>query len=109
MVEEKPDIKGEDKKDSLSNGKTIYDVGPGEIFWKNFLAGFGRGLGGAFVYIIFLLIATGLVVRFVLPQFAPIIDNFTNLSKSLESISKTKPGGNNIVPQNLDLQKIFGQ
>lgn len=102
-------IKSENKGDLVSKTRTIYDAGAGEIFWKNFLAGFGRGLGGVFVYIIFLLIIGALVYTFVLPKFMPLIIGYTNLLKSFGSISNTKPGSVNIIPKNLDLQKIFGQ
>ncbi len=34
------------KEESTPKTKTIYDAGYGEIFWKNFLAGLGNGLGG---------------------------------------------------------------
>ncbi len=102
-------IKSENKGDLVSKTKTIYEASLGEIFWKNFLAGFGRGLGGLFVYIIFLLIIGAIVYTFVLPKFMPLINGYTNLLKSFGSISNTKSGSVNIIPENLDLQKLFGQ
>ena len=95
--------------DLVSKTKTIYEAGAGEIFWKNFLAGFARGLGGVFVYLVFLLILSGVIYKFVWPQLMPMITTYSNLIKSFESISNTKSGINNIIPKNLDLQKLLGQ
>lgn len=39
----------------------------------------------------------------------PMITTYSNLIKSFESISNTKSGINNIIPKNLDLQKLLGQ
>lgn len=102
-------IKSENKTDLVSKTKTIYEAGAGEIFWKNFLAGFGRGLGGVFVYIIFLLIIGTIVYTFVLPKFMPLITSYTDLMKTFGSVSNTKSQLDNIVPGNLDIQKLFGQ
>lgn len=102
-------VKSEDRGDIVSKTKTLYDAGPLEIFWKNFLAGFGRGLGGIFVYLIFLFIIAGVFYNFVLPKFMPAITGYMNLFKSLESISNVKPGAGNIIPENLNIQKLLGQ
>ncbi len=98
-------IKSENKNDLISKTKTIYEAGAGEIFWKNFLAGFGRGLGGVFVYIIFLLIIGAIVYTFVLPKFMPLINGYTNLLKTFSPASNAKLGPG----VNLDLQKLLGQ
>lgn len=102
-------LKSEDKKDLISKTKTIYEAGAGEIFFKNFLAGFGRGLGGVFVYIIFLFIISLVIYNFVLPKFMPLITGYMNLLKSLESVSNIKSGGSNIIPENLDILKLLGK
>jgi len=94
-------VKSEDGGDRVSKTKTIYDAGAGEIIWKNFLAGFGRGLGGIFVYLIFLFIISGVFLNIVLPKLMPQITGYMNLFNSLGS-------GNNL-PKNMDLQKFFGQ
>lgn len=109
MIKEELVIKSEDKGDLVSKTKTIYEASAGEIFWKNFLAGFGRGLGGVFVYIIFLVIVWVVVLNFVLPKVMPSITNLMGLSKSLETISNVKSGGSNIVPENLDILKLLGK
>lgn len=102
-------LKSEDRKDLLSKNKTLYDAGAGEIFWKNFLAGFGRGLGGVFVYIFFLLIFGLVFYKVVLPKFMPAINNLMGLSESLKSVQNIKPGAVNLIPENLNLQKLLGQ
>lgn len=102
-------IKSENKNDLISKSKTIYEAGPGEIFWKNFLAGFSRGLGGVFVYIFFLLIIGGIVYTFVLPKIMPTITGYMNILKSVGSVSNIKPKPVNIIPENLNIQKLFGQ
>jgi hypothetical protein len=109
MEEKELVIKSEDKGDLISKTKTIYEAGPLEIFWKNFLAGFSRGLGGVFVYIIFLLVISGIFYNFVLPKFMPAITEYMNIFKSIGSISNTKSGPVNIIPKNFDILKIFGQ
>lgn len=94
-------VKSEDGGDRVSKTKTIYDASVGEIVWKNFLAGFSRTLGGIFVYIFFLLIFSGIFYTFVLPKLMPLITTYMNIFKSV--------GSGNVIPQNLDLQKLFGQ
>ena len=102
-------IKSENKNDIVSKTKTIYNASPGEIFWKNFLAGFSRGLGGIFVYLIFLFIIIVLFINFVLPKLTPLITNYTNLLKSLDSISNIKTKSGSIIPKDLNIQKLLGQ
>lgn len=102
-------LNSEDRKDILNKAKTIYEAGAGEIFWKNFLAGFGRGLGGIFVYIFSLIIISLVFYKIVLPKFMPMINNLMGLSESLKSVQNIKPGAINLIPENLNLQKVLGQ
>lgn len=102
-------IKSENRADLVSKTKTIYEAEAGEIFWKNFLAGFARGIGGVFVYIIFLLIISVVFTNFILPKLMPTVTGYMDLFKSIGSISNTKSQLDNIVPENLDLQKLLGQ
>jgi hypothetical protein len=94
-------VKSEDGQDRVSKTKTLYDAGTGEIIWKNFLAGASRGLGGVLVYLIFLFIISGLFINIVLPKIMPSINSYLNIFKSLGTV--------NNLPQNLYLQKLFGQ
>jgi hypothetical protein len=102
-------IKSEDKRDLVSKTKTIYEAGAGEIFWKNFLAGFSRGLGGVFVYIFFLIIISVVIYIFVFPKLEPLITGYTNLLNSFNSISNPKTNPVNILPKNLDIQNLLGR
>jgi hypothetical protein len=92
MDEKELIVKSEDGGDRVSKTKTIYDAGPGEIIWKNFLAGFSRSIGGIFVYILFLFIFSGIVINVVLPKLMPLITTYTNIFKSLSPASNAKPG-----------------
>jgi hypothetical protein len=96
-------------KDVSSKTKTLYDAGYGEIFWKNFLAGLGRGLGGLFVWIIFLSITSILFINIVLPKLMPLINGYTNLLNTFNSAAKMKPESGILIPNTINLQKIFGQ
>lgn len=56
--------------------KSLYDATYSEIFFKNFLIGFARGLGGLFVQIVLLVVVYLGVVYFIVPKFQPIINFF---------------------------------
>jgi hypothetical protein len=101
-------VKSEDGADQVSKTKTIYDVGAFEIFWRNFLAGLSRSLGGILVYLTLLIIFGGVFFNIILPKFMPVINTYMNVFKSLETISNAKPGSVTI-PENIDLQKLFGR
>jgi hypothetical protein len=95
-------VKSEDGGDRVGKTKTIYDVGPGEIIWKNFLAGFSRGVGGIFVYLIFIVIIGGIFINTILPKILPLFSSYMNIFNSLG-------GSGNSLPQNFDIQKLLGQ
>ncbi len=95
--------------DEKEENRTIYNAGPGEIFFKNFLAGLGRGLGSLFVYLIFLVILGVIAINFVLPKVLPLITGYTDLLKSLEGVSNLKSSPANTIPGNPDLQQLFGK
>ncbi|HUC94495.1 MAG TPA: hypothetical protein VMR19_00620 [Candidatus Saccharimonadales bacterium] len=99
-------LKGEDKGDIVSKTKTLYDASPAEIFWKNFLVGFGRGLGGVFIWLILLFIAGILFINLVLPKLMPSITNFENL---LKPTPNTQSESGSTIPVDLNIQKLFGQ
>jgi hypothetical protein len=98
-----------DKQDSLNNKKSIYEVSAGEVFWKNFLAGFGRALGGVFVYLILITISYGLFVVYVLPHLSPYLVALERLARSMEVLSNSKSGNGFVIPNILDLQKLLGK
>lgn len=67
-------------------GRTIYDAGSLEIFWKNFLAGMGKTLGSIFLYLIFLVIVYYLFMQYVFPKFAPMLEKFSNMMDTVEKL-----------------------
>lgn len=99
----------EEKKDApVSLTKTMYDSSYGEILGKNFVAGFGKALGGLFVTIALYVFLGLLFMNVVLPQLEPFITSMTNLSKSLQSLPRIKQGSEITIP-NLNFQKLLGQ
>lgn len=100
-MEEKNDI-------HTTQTKTLYDSSYGEIFGKNFVAGFGKALGGLFVTIALYVFLGLLFVNVVLPRFEPFITSMTNLSKSLQSLPRINQGSEITIP-NLNLKKLLGQ
>jgi hypothetical protein len=82
-------------EDQLNQNKTIYEVSAGEVFFKNFLAGFGRALGGVFIYLIFMLISVYSFLTFAYPQIKPFIADYQRAIQGLNSINQkgtTVPG-----------------
>lgn len=93
---------------AAEEGKSIYTASSGEVFWKNFLAGFGHALGGVVVYLLLLVVVYFLFMSYVMPKLAPVIATMNSFAKSIESLSALKSGGI-VIPNNLNLQKLFGQ
>jgi hypothetical protein len=91
-------VAGESKADRLTKTRTIYDAGAGEIFWRNFLAGFSRGLGTFLFYILFLFVAGWAFFQFAGPVISPLFSSFSSLNKSLETIEGIKPATNSVFP-----------
>jgi len=109
MDENKLVVKSQDKNDRVDNTKTIYSAGVGEIFWKNFLAGFSRTLGGIFIYLIFILLVSLGFISFILPKIAPSISSYLNIFQTLGETSNPKTNSKLSLPKNTDFLKIFGQ
>lgn len=65
--------------------RTIFNASKSEIFWKNFLAGVGRGLGMMLIQIAGYAIIFGLLATFVWPLIEPVVGNLGGLTESLES------------------------
>jgi hypothetical protein len=97
--------------DQVSKNKTIYDVSGFEVFWRNFIAGMGRAVGGLFLYFIIFVGIASLVNKFLMPHILPLLDTLQN---SVNSLNQLSPGGsqNQIVDQVLnkpDIQNIIDQ
>ena len=80
--------------------QSIYQASYSEIFFKNFLAGLGRGFGGIFI----LFILTLVVYKLLWPQLSTQIEHLTNLVNNLQSNSIVK---NTPLPK--DLNQLFNQ
>jgi hypothetical protein len=74
--------------DQLTDSKTMYDVSPGEIFWRNLIAGAGRGIGGLIFQAIFLLILVNLFVMYVWPVLEPLFKTVDTTNQALEQLQK---------------------
>ena len=75
--------------DDLTKTRTIYDVGTGELIWRNFLAGMSRAVGGLVVYLIVVFILGNLFLTYVWPVFQPQFESFQDLTKTLENTNST--------------------
>lgn len=75
--------------DVLSSGRSIYDAPKSEIFWRNFLAGFARGLGNFIFTIVLFVIITTLTAQFLMPLVNPVFESFTSLNGILDTVKTT--------------------
>lgn len=81
-------------EDRVSEVKTIYNASYGEIFLKNFLAGFGRAIGGIFIYMVFIGIAFYSFMAYAYPQIKPLFDEYRQAVQGINQLNgvTTKPG-----------------
>jgi len=77
------------KEERMGETKTVYNASGGEVFWKNFLAGFGRALGSVFVYLLFLGLIVYLFTNYLFPQIKPWLDQY---AKAIEVLTQQKGG-----------------
>ena len=88
-----PETPPQNDEDQITKKKTIYDVGVFEIFWRNFLAGFARSLGGYILYIIFIFVLGNVVVTVLWPKIQPLVDEFQSFSgvtRQIQQIESTR-------------------
>jgi hypothetical protein len=60
-----------DEPDQITKTQTIYDVSPGEIMWRNFLAGMSRALGGMVIYFAVIFILGNIFLTYIWPILEP--------------------------------------
>lgn len=77
--------------DTLTSTKTIYDVGPWEIFWRNFLAGMARALGGLLIYFLISIVLVSLFTTYIWPLISPQFQMFGDSLELLQGLN-TVPG-----------------
>lgn len=78
--------------DNLTKEKTIYQVSPWEIFWRNFLAGMARSLGSLILYAVVLTIVSNIFMRFFWPQIEPLVDTLNTTTDILKDFQSIAPG-----------------
>lgn len=68
---------------------SLYNSGYWDIFWKNFLVGFARGIGGLAVQGVFLIILYYSFVTIVLPKIQPFLDAFISAQQSVSRLQNS--------------------
>jgi hypothetical protein len=76
--------------------KTLYNSSYPAVFFRNFLAGFARALGGLFIYLIFLAISLYSFAKYIYPEIKPIISSFEKISQFQNNF---QPGQTGTTPQ----------
>ncbi len=74
--------------DTITQDKTIYGVSYSQIFWRNFVAGVARALGGLIFQILFLVIVANLFMVYAWPYVQPVLSTLTTVSESLQSLQQ---------------------
>ena len=92
-------------EDQIEQNKTIYQAGVGEVFWKNFLAGFGRALGGIVIYLIFIAIAINVFISYALPQIKPLYEEYMKAVQTIGQMKTTMPSAGSDLKQYQQLLK----
>ena len=73
--------------DQITPGRTIYEASGWEIFWRNFIAGFARGLGNFIFSVIFLAIIANVMLQYFYPMLSPMLESFSSLTNMLDQVS----------------------
>lgn len=71
-------------EDTLSKGRTIYDVSYKQLVWRNFLAGMSRAMGMVVIQFLFFAVVAGFVAQFVLPQIMGLFGGYMNTLNKLQ-------------------------
>lgn len=67
--------------------KSLYEATNSEIFWKNFLVGFGRGIGGLAVQIVLFGLFYLMFMALVMPKIQPLLNLIPSNQPKQESSS----------------------
>lgn len=87
----------------MDSSQNIYTQTPSQVFIKNFLAGFARGLGNIFVYLLTLVLIYNLVIK---PQLGQITEFFNLYKQSMEMFkNQSQP----TQKPSLDIQDLLNQ
>lgn len=78
--------------DNVTKEKTIYQVSPWEIIWRNFLAGMARSLGSVILYAVVLTIISQIFMKLFWPQIEPLVDTLNSTTDILKDFQSIAPG-----------------
>jgi len=67
----------------------LYQASFGSIFWRNFVAGFSRALGGLVVTVVIVGLVTYFTFKALWPQLQPLINTFTQATQNLQETNRT--------------------
>lgn len=71
--------------------KTLYESSTGSIFWKNFVAGFARALGGLIIWLFLILFSGYVFVSQVWPRIHPLIASYQQLVETFTTQTTMPP------------------
>ncbi len=70
--------------------KTIFDASFGEIFWRNFVAGMARTLGGLVLYGIVLFLLGNIFIQSIWPVLRPQVETFNKAATTIQEFTVPK-------------------
>lgn len=73
--------------DQLTKSKTMYDVGTGEIIWRNFLAGMSRALGSMVIYFAVVLFLGNIFLNYIWPSLEPSFETLGETTELLQQMN----------------------
>jgi len=87
----------------MDSSQNIYTQTPSQVFFKNFLAGFAKGLGNITIYLLALFLIFNIFIK---PQLGQISEFFNLYKQSMEMFkNQSQPSQN----PNLDIQDLLKQ
>ncbi len=97
----------------LQQEKTLYSSSYTSIFFRNFIAGAARSLGGIILYLVFMFFAGYLFTTYILPELQPVLDSFDTINQlgELQTSQPSLQGQPQISPEQIDqvLQQLKSQ
>ena len=102
-------VKNVARPDWIGNSKTIYDVPAGEVFWRNFVAGMGRALGGVLMYFVFVYVIYSLFVNFLLPVVSPYLEGYMDALNLFTSSDEVQTGQGGAQPNQQQINNFLQQ
>jgi predicted PurR-regulated permease PerM len=67
---------------------SLYQASFWSIFWRNFLAGFSRALGGLLITVVLVAVVTYISFKLFWPQLEPLINTFTQATQNLQDTNR---------------------